>query len=1356
MKNKLVIRMLTVALISGMAVPQTVLPALAAETTGIEMQEMGTPDPADLADGEYSVEISLKNASNPANASMADNAVDHTASLFVRDGSYYLQVKFKGMSIGSLTGYLKSLSYWNGSSYQEASVLSYYEDVTDEYNDEDRDGTADYLYPCELELPLLNKNAGDQDGYVKCQVFVPLMGSLGSGTQDVLLSVDWSGLKVVSLEPDTDPGTNPGEEAGGDEMPAGTRVSSVEKSSTWGGPGAVQFPDISKYAENEADVNYANAISQVAVNGTAYSNYYEVFEDDEKIPCSWEISAYGFRIYDGAIQEGENTVSIKAEGYQDKTIVFAKSGDTYTFVSQTDGSESPSEPGGDTVDTSSLTERIAEAEAIVQGDKTDVAWEALQSAIAAAKEAAETAVSQAEAEQALSALNQAVEAFRNSGTEGPVDVTELEDGEYTLSFVANQEGKDESSMLQGAFDPRVKLTVENGEMKISMMNTALVWALVDFSIESNGEYPAAEQRFVGTADASGNYSMQEFTMTISDLSAMHKGAVLVTAMGGQLSDKGNYEKYTKLDISFGTDVKKGWEGYQYEIDNPDGEDGSARLEKVLCEKGYDLNDDGKMSAEELRAISGPLDLSYQNLTDISLLTGLSDKVTSIDLTGNKIEELPEGMLDDLVNLETFYAGSNLIGAIPEGFFKNNSKVTWVNLSSNLIASIDAGDLTGLSSVTELDFGNNAIASVDEAAFEGLGAVTSLALNGNQLTSLSDGVFAPLKTVTFLNLDDNQLAALPSSVGSMESLSWLSASRNQLTSLDTVDFSGLEALANVDLSSNQITELRSGTFASNANISTLKLYNNCLTEFSADVLPEGVTMGTLDLQMNALTSVDDEVKALVGDGKIYPQLGELNLALKEQDGALSWKQDMTVLDLLYWYDATSSSYDPEIATKEAYYAMLESEGMTDGDMVTFMDEKGYDWQIWTEIQQKEADGTFVSVSRAYENDKADAVSGTYAPEEEGTYRIVKTLYASTYGSLDYKFTAVSNEVTTGGETSAEAEKEALRTVIEEAKAISQGSKTDTAWQILQNAIRLAEYYLENSSDAEELTRAASDLKDSMELFRMSADAEQELDIRNLEDGVYSVSGNMVKVDKTTASMSDNAINHTVMLTVKDGVYYLTLDFQGLKIGSSYGYLKDLRYFLTGYTTDAYGNPQGSLADVTVKEYQTDESGNRVEDSYGTDYPDQVTFELIPEALDDGFVPLQVFVPVMEAIAAGTGTQPVYLKLDWSTIQKTTADDPAFGDDESSGGQDDNGNGDAENDGNESNNENGGIGGGSGLNGGNTLTGNQSVDKNNGASLKAGGVKTGDSMNQAVWGAAAALSGLVVAAGVLEQKRRRETD
>ena len=42
----------------------------------------------------------------------------------------------------------------------------------------------------------------------------------------------------------------------------------------------------------------------------------------------------------------------------------------------------------------------------------------------------------------------------------------------------------------------------------------------------------------------------------------------------------------------------------------------------------------------------------------------------------------------------------------------------------------------------------------------------------------------------------------------------------------------------------------------------------------------------------------------------------------------------------------------------------------------------------------------------------------------------------------------------------------------------------------------------------------------------------------------------------------------------------------------------------------------------------------------------------------YVPMQVFVPIMDAITAGTGKQNVYLKLDYSTLKKTTADDKDF--------------------------------------------------------------------------------------------------
>lgn len=932
MKNKIVIRLLAFTLAAGVCAPQMHVTALASETA-VSMGETGKLDAAALKDGEYSVEISLWNAANPSQNSMADNAVRHQASLIVRDGSYYLQTEFQGMTIQGLgSGYLKSLSYWDGSGWKPATVLSSYENMKDAYNDSDKDGTPDYLYPKKIESPLINKKKGDRDGYIRWQVYVPIMAAINpvSGTQEVLLKVDWNSLKPVHINEDKS-GTQDG------EVQTGTKVSRIDKANTWGSFSGLDFPDISKYSSNKNDVKYATAIKRVSVNGVDYNRYYDVSDDDAKIPYSWEASAYGLRIYEGAVKEGKNTVVIKADGYKDTVIQFSKEGNKYTLITKDDMDET-----------------------------------------------------------------------ENSGKETAED-SKLKDGVYTLSFTAKQDGKDETSMLQGSFDPKVKLTVENGRMKISMLNTALVWALVDFTMESEGKYPGSAQQYIGKADASGKYSLQEFTIPIKDLSVMHKGAVLVTAMGGQLSDKGNYDKYAKLDLSFGKEIQKGWDGYQYEIDNPAGVDGNAKLIEALVKKGYDTDKDGKISKEELQAISGTLDLSYQNLTDIRLLKDLSDKVTAINLTGNKIETLPEGMLDHVVNLEQFFAGGNLISEIPGGFFKNNGKVNWINLSSNLIRSVDKEDLTGLSSVKELDLGNNAIANMDEMAFEGLKSLETLALNGNKLSFLADGTFRHLTKVSFLNLEENRLTKLPSSIGKMKKLEWLTAAKNQILSLDGINFTGLSVLKKVDLGFNRITEIKAGTFASNKEISEVSLYNNQLTNFSADVLPDGISMSKLDLQMNLLQSVDDKVKTLVGNGKIYPQLESLKLKLEAEGRSLKWSQAISVLDLLYWYDATNSSHEEEISTVEAYDKMLKSQGVTGNDIASFMDQKGYDWKIRTEVQKKDSNGIFRTVSEKSENDMEDHVNGMFLPEEDGTYRIVKTLYASTFGNPDYKFAAVSNEV-----------------------------------------------------------------------------------------------------------------------------------------------------------------------------------------------------------------------------------------------------------------------------------------------------------------------------------------------------------
>lgn len=220
-------------------------------------------------------------------------------------------------------------------------------------------------------------------------------------------------------------------------------------------------------------------------------------------------------------------------------------------------------------------------------------------------------------------------------------------------------------------------------------------------------------------------------------------------------------------------------------------------------------------------------------------------------------------------------------------------------------------------------------------------------------------------------------------------------------------------------------------------------------------------------------------------------------------------------------------------------------------------------------------------------------------------------------------------------------------------------TSETVKVLKNAITKAQSVYTDSDVTKAqideqmklLSSAISGLKQKTSTSKSSAASatSSKLNIKKLSDGVYSISGKMLKTDKKEESMSNEAINHTIKLTVKKGKYYITLDFKGIKINSQFGYLSKLSYFTSDYKLDKYGVPTGKVKAVTIDSYQKDSKGVKVKDSYGTNYPDKVTFPLINKALNDGYVPLQVFVPIMEAISTGSGTQPVYLKLDLKSVK-----------------------------------------------------------------------------------------------------------
>ena len=238
-----------------------------------------------------------------------------------------------------------------------------------------------------------------------------------------------------------------------------------------------------------------------------------------------------------------------------------------------------------------------------------------------------------------------------------------------------------------------------------------------------------------------------------------------------------------------------------------------------------------------------------------------------------------------------------------------------------------------------------------------------------------------------------------------------------------------------------------------------------------------------------------------------------------------------------------------------------------------------------------------------------------------------------------------------------DKSALQSICDTAGALKASAYTAESYAAMNEAFTAAKTVLFSTSATEDEIKTATDNLTAAVNALVSAS-----NIAGLEDGIYAVTGKMVKIDLSTASMSDNAIDHTIMLNVKDGRATVTMNFHGMSIGSIFGYLGSLNYYKEGYTKDGYGNPSGELGAATVNSVQKYTDGVTVSDTLAVSYPDIVSFPLIAEAEGDGVVPLQVMIPIMESISAGNGTQDVYLTLDYSTLEKTTAQDARFSDED----------------------------------------------------------------------------------------------
>uniref|UniRef100_A0A8C5E7C0 LRRCT domain-containing protein n=1 Tax=Gouania willdenowi TaxID=441366 RepID=A0A8C5E7C0_GOUWI len=190
-----------------------------------------------------------------------------------------------------------------------------------------------------------------------------------------------------------------------------------------------------------------------------------------------------------------------------------------------------------------------------------------------------------------------------------------------------------------------------------------------------------------------------------------------------------------------------------------------------------------------------LHLYSNQLQNVSshLLRGVPHLHT-LDLTGNKLNELPAGVFSH-AQLRNLVLKKNQIQKAEADWLPDNSNLTWLDVSGNRLTEVPASLLQKLSQLENLDLSNNKLEKIAANSLTILTRLERLNLQNNKLDTLDPSVFQSMPNLAYLFLTRNKLNKLPPNLFQMLSrLQYLSLEDNQLSHIPT---GLLDPLVNLD-------------------------------------------------------------------------------------------------------------------------------------------------------------------------------------------------------------------------------------------------------------------------------------------------------------------------------------------------------------------------------------------------------------------------------------------------------------------------------------------------------------------------------------------------------------------------------
>ena len=241
-----------------------------------------------------------------------------------------------------------------------------------------------------------------------------------------------------------------------------------------------------------------------------------------------------------------------------------------------------------------------------------------------------------------------------------------------------------------------------------------------------------------------------------------------------------------------------------------------------------------------------LRLSQNQITEIPEgaldfgLPGNHPDLRTLELDNNKISTIHPDAFDPLVaSLVTVNLNGNSLTTLPDGLFDGQRALRSANLSDNFIDRLPSRIFSGLTTLRRLSLGNNLLTSDSLGFLSNAATLYSITLNNNRITSdgagpmpdLPSDVFVNLATVRAIHLNENAISVLPNRI-----------------------FTGLTQLEDVRLNGNRLTTLQDGLFNGLTSLELLTLQTNRIESLPAGLINGQTALCQIWLNENRLESM----------------------------------------------------------------------------------------------------------------------------------------------------------------------------------------------------------------------------------------------------------------------------------------------------------------------------------------------------------------------------------------------------------------------------------------------------------------------------------------------------------------------